>query len=153
MNEEKIKHLYMFLATYLNHVLKFVDSKIFFESKKINWQFFFWKSHWSCNRILSKFWNGENFHPKKEGSILSNFMQHNGTCIKTSKLSNFNEAWKWLLIAFCFENIFSQIVMILKKNSFSPHLSLGRIALTSVLQHQHGLVRVEIRSKIIMVYG
>jgi hypothetical protein len=34
MNGEKIKHLYMFLATYLNRVLKFVDLKIFFESKK-----------------------------------------------------------------------------------------------------------------------
>jgi hypothetical protein len=99
MIEKKTKHLYIFLATYLNHVLKFVDLK-----KKID--NFFGQSHWSCNRILSKFCNGENFHPKKEGYILSNFMQHNGTCIKTSKLSNLNKAWKWLLIAFCFENVF-----------------------------------------------
>jgi len=35
MNGEKIKHFNMFLATYLNHVLKFVDLKILFESKKI----------------------------------------------------------------------------------------------------------------------
>ncbi len=73
---------------------------------KIFWQFFFEKVIEVAIEYFQKNCNGEIFHPKKEGSILSNFMQHNGTCIKTSKLSNLNKAWKWLLIAFCFENVF-----------------------------------------------
>ena len=45
-------------------------------------------------------------------SIFSNFIPHKDTCIKAFKVSNFNEACKWLLIAFCFENPLSQIVML-----------------------------------------
>ena len=43
--------------------------------------------------------------------IFSNSIPHNDTCIKASKVSNFNEACKWLLVAFCFENPLSQIIM------------------------------------------
>ena len=41
--------------------------------------------------------------------IFSNSIPHNDTRIKASKVSNFNEAPKWLVIVFCFENPFSQI--------------------------------------------
>ena len=42
--------------------------------------------------------------------IFIQFYPHNDARIKSSKVSNFNEAHKWLLLAFCFENSLSQIV-------------------------------------------
>ena len=45
-------------------------------------------------------------------SIFSNFIPHNNTCIKASKVSNCNEARKWLLIEFCIENSLSQIAIL-----------------------------------------
>ena len=45
-------------------------------------------------------------------SIFFNSIPHNDTCIKASKVSNFNEAHKWLLIEFCFENPLSQIAKV-----------------------------------------
>ena len=45
-------------------------------------------------------------------SIFSTSIPHNDTSIKSSKVSNFNEACKWLLIAFYFENPLTQIAII-----------------------------------------
>ena len=45
-------------------------------------------------------------------SIFSNSIMHYDNCIKASKVSNFNEAHKWLLIEFCFENPLSQITIL-----------------------------------------
>ena len=44
--------------------------------------------------------------------IFSNPIPHNDTRIKASKASNFNEARKWLLIAFCLENPLPQIAIL-----------------------------------------
>jgi hypothetical protein len=89
-----------------------------------NWKI---KSHFFQN-ICREVWTSYRFLMLSHNSnmalqfILSNSIPHKDTCIKASKVSNFNEARKWLLIAFFVGNPLSHIP-ILDDKYFFPQVS------------------------------
>ena len=57
--------------------------------------------------------------------VLSNFVPHNDTCIKASKVSNFNEVRKWFLIAFFFNISIHKLQYLRKWQAQSAKVSWG----------------------------
>ena len=98
-----------------------VDKILIFDTKLNIKSYFFqkdkcsevWTSYniWSKSRILRDLMLHHNSNIALQ-SIFSNFIPHNDTRIKASKVSNFNEARKWFLTEYCFENPLSQTTIL-----------------------------------------
>jgi hypothetical protein len=68
-------------------------------------------------------------------SIASSSSSHRETCIRTSSVFTFNLFHKWLLIAFCLENVLSQIAILdgMSITSCQSCISLGQFVCHSKL--------------------